>query len=129
MTHPYLQSPLLHPLLLSRLLGGSPHWLRAVPRQFAPSAAIEESESHVTLRLDLPGVPKSDLAIEVSEDVLSVSGKRTIAGEEHAFARRFDLAGGFAVEQIKAELKDGVLTVTLPRKEEAKPRKHSISIN
>jgi HSP20 family protein len=92
------------------------------PAGFAPSADVEETPTHFLLTLDVPGVPRDDLKIEVREDQLSITGKRR--GE--AFQRAFRLPAQVDAHGIEAELRDGVLTVALPKAEEAKPRQITV---
>jgi len=102
---------------------------------FAPAFEVKETSDAFVLKADLPGVAEADLDIAVHNNVLSVSGSRAAEerrdGESYAlyerqfgsFSRSFslpDLADG---ERISAKLEAGVLTLTVAKKAEAKPRK------
>ena len=108
---------------------------------FSPAVDIEETEGAIVLHADLPGIDKKDIEVSVSDGVLTVSGKREEKIEEKkkgsvfrerrygSFARSFRLAPNVASDRIDAAYKDGVLTVTLPKKEEAKPKQIAVKVN
>ena len=101
---------------------------------FAPAVDIEETEEAVVLSADLPGVDEKDIEITVHQGVLVLSGKREDTRDEESensvyrerrygsFFRRFRLGSKVDPDAIVAAYKNGVLTVTLPKKEEAKPK-------
>lgn len=103
-----------------------------------PSTDVEQTESAVIYKLDLPGTKPEDVKIEVHTGMLTVSGERKHETEEKhegyysreritgSFARTFTLPKGTEQDDISAKFDDGVLTITVPRKEEAKPRTISI---
>jgi len=101
-------------------------------RTVLPRVDLYENNEELLLLADLPGVSKKELAIEVNEGVLSLEGRRKeppesgrlIGGEfvPADFARRFTLPDGIDVEKITADLKDGVLTLQLPKAAALKPR-------
>ncbi|MEI0487877.1 Hsp20/alpha crystallin family protein [Brachyspira pulli] len=95
---------------------------------------IEEDEKHYIIEMDMPGVKKEDLEIGIKENILSISAKRkkTVKAEngeakEEVIARyeqSFNISTkGIDVENIEANLVNGVLIVTLPKKEELKYEK------
>ncbi|WP_298015943.1 Hsp20/alpha crystallin family protein [uncultured Castellaniella sp.] len=99
-----------------------------------PSVDIFEDSQKVTLWADLPGVTKDRLNIKVSDGNLSIEGESVVptpAGLrlQHAevpqphFARAFSLGADLDASKIDAILKDGVLKLTIPRREEARPRR------
>jgi HSP20 family protein len=99
-----------------------------------PRVNLYDADSKVVLEAEVPGVSKADLDITVTADVLAISGRRTAevpAGysvhrrERGAvqFARSFALRDKVDPEKVSAELKDGVLTITLEKAPEAQPRK------
>jgi HSP20 family protein len=104
------------------------------PNTFAPAVDIEETEQAVVLCADLPGVEEKDIEVTVHQGVLVLTGKREDHREETtesgfyrerrygSFFRRFRLGDKVDPEGIVAAFKNGVLTVTLPKKEEAKPK-------
>jgi HSP20 family protein len=107
---------------------------------WAPAVDIFEQNGNIVLRAELPGIDAKDVDIRVENNVLSLRGERKFANEvkredyhrvERAygsFSRSFTLPNVVDTEKIKADYKDGVLQVTLPQKEEAKPKQISISV-
>jgi len=101
-----------------------------------PAVDIFETEEALTLVADLPGVGKENLQIGVEKDILTIEGPATIGGE--AFYREFDAAGYYRrfqlpdnldIGKIVAELKDGVLTVSLPKAAAARPRRIEVTVH
>ncbi|CDP09043.1 unnamed protein product [Coffea canephora] len=101
----------------------------------------ETPEAHV-FKADVPGLKKEELKVEVEEGrILQISGERSKEQEEKndkwhrserrsgKFLRRFRLPENAKVEEVKASLEDGVLTVTVPKVEEKKPEVKSIEIS
>jgi HSP20 family protein len=103
-------------------------------RPWTPAVDIFETENEVTLKMDVPEVELADIQIRLENEVLTVSGDRKWVGQASdkgyhriersygAFARTFTLPKTVNAEQVRAELKNGVLIITLPKKELAKPR-------
>jgi len=101
---------------------------------WSPALDVYDDADKVTVQLDLAGVKKEDFEISLDDDVLTISGRRE-AGEKRegdryrnerssgSFGRRVSLPGPVKPDEVKAIYEDGVLTVTLPKAEEAKPRK------
>lgn len=96
-----------------------------------PRVDTFENKDEICLRIDMPGVEKKDLAVNFDNGVLSISGKRFVnrrgrrIWEEFGdvdYKRRFSVPQTINVERIEADLKDGVLTLHLPKSEAAKPR-------
>jgi HSP20 family protein len=106
-----------------------------------PHADIFETESGVTLLVDLPGVEKEDVTVEVKENILAISGNRTVEEtvDESRYYRRersygpfrrsFGMRGAIAPEKIKASFKNGVLKIELAKPLEEKPRQVSVKID
>lgn len=106
---------------------------------FAPAFEVKETADSFVLRADLPGVAEGDLDIGVHNNVLTVSGSRSAEerkeGESYAlyerqfgsFTRSFSLPDMADGEKIDAKLEHGVLTLTIGKKAEAKPRKIALS--
>jgi HSP20 family protein len=101
----------------------------------------ETPEAHI-FKADLPGVKKEEVKVEVEEDnVLKISGQRSREMEEKndrwhrverssgQFLRRFRLPENAKVDQVKAAMENGVLTVTVPKEEVKKPEVKAITIN
>ncbi|WP_320173654.1 Hsp20/alpha crystallin family protein [Maridesulfovibrio sp.] len=106
--------------------------------KFSPATDIIESEQGFYMYVDLPGVSKDELAIDLDENTLIVSGKAAAAlGEDEKFinqefcegeyTRRFTIADIVDRENIKANLKNGVLELFLPKMPEVQPRKIQIT--
>src|SRR5579884_2764267 len=89
---------------------------------------IVEDEQKLELYADVPGVKQEDLDIQVEQDILTIKGERKGARFRGAFERAFALPKQVDVEKIVASLEDGVLTLTLPKRAEAQPRKIKVSI-
>ena len=103
-------------------------------RAFMPTADIFETEEALTVVLEMPGVSKDNVDINVEEGVLTVEGRidfqkyeglRPVYGEYNVgpYRRSFRLSGQVDQEKISAEMQDGVITLTLPKAEKAKPRR------
>jgi HSP20 family protein len=101
-------------------------------RTFTPPCDIEEKDTHFLLTLDLPGLHKEDIEVEVNEDTLTVSGfrKEEKKSEESSwlkserftgkFLRAFSLGESVDVKSIQASYEDGVLKLQIPRLKETK---------
>jgi HSP20 family protein len=108
-------------------------------RAFSPAFDVKELNDRFVLKADLPGVEEKDLDISVAGNRLTVSGGRapdqTSDGEVWSncerpvgtFARVFTLPEGVQADEIQAELKQGVLTVHVPKAPEVRPRKIAIT--
>jgi HSP20 family molecular chaperone IbpA len=107
-------------------------------RQFLPVTDIFETEQALTLVLEVPGVSKDNLDVRVENDVLTIGGRVDFASYEGLqplyteynvgnYARSFQLSSKIDQAGISAELKDGVMTLVLPKSEKAKPRKITVS--
>ncbi|MGN6109602.1 MAG: Hsp20/alpha crystallin family protein [Kofleriaceae bacterium] len=106
---------------------------------FTPAFEVKETNEAFVLRADLPGVSEADLDIAVHNNVLTVSGSRQSEerkeGETYAlyerqfgsFSRSFSLPDQADGDRIGAKLDNGVLTLTIAKKAEAKPRKIAVS--
>lgn len=108
-------------------------------RTWAPAVDIRETEEAYLVHAELPGLSKDDIDITLEENVLKLSGERRweqdVNEEQYhriersygTFTRAFSLPSRVDATQVEASFKDGVLTVTVPKMEEAKPRKISIA--
>ena len=107
---------------------------------FAPRVRITEDKDNFSIKLELPGISKEDVKINIEDDTLSINGvkKQEKKTEETnllmneiyygEFCRNFNITKDIKKDKIEAEFKDGVLNVTLPKVEEAKPVVKEISI-
>lgn len=102
-------------------------------RIFMPNADIYETPDALTVILEMPGVEKNNVDVRVEEGVLQVEGRLDLSNYEGLaplyteynvghYARSFQLSSEIDQNKIGAELRDGVLSLTLPKAEEAKPR-------
>lgn len=103
---------------------------------WSPRLDLQEDADAVTVQVDLPGVDKKDISVSLEEGLLSISGKRQAGHQSEdkdrswhrverywgSFERHLRLGEGVDASAVKAEYKDGVLTVRIPKKEAAKPR-------
>jgi len=106
-------------------------------RTFMPSTDIFESEQALTVVLEMPGVEKSNVEISVEDDVLDIHGRIEFARYQGLrpiyteypvghYRRSFSLSNRIDQHKIAADMSDGVLTITLPKAEQAKPRRIGI---
>jgi HSP20 family protein len=112
----------------------------ALGGSWAPAVDIYEHEGNLVLKAELPGIEAKNVDIRLENNVLTLRGERHFDGEVKresyhrversygTFSRSFTLPSVVDQEKIKAEYKDGVLRVTLPKKDEAKPKQISISV-
>lgn len=107
-------------------------------RVFVPTADIYESQDALTVILEMPGVEKDNVDVRVEEGMLNIEGRLDPAKYQGLlplyteynighYARSFRLSSKIDQTKIAADLKDGVLSLTLPKAEEAKPR--TIKVN
>ena len=111
---------------------------KTVPgRYYVPYADIHETETALTVLMEMPGVRKDNLDVSLENDVLRVDGRIDFSNYEGMepvyteynvghYTRSFTLSNKIDQEKISAQLDDGVLTLTLPKAKEAQPRKISI---
>jgi HSP20 family protein len=107
---------------------------------WAPAVDIFENEHELVVKADLPDVKPEDLDIRVENNILTIRGERKfekkvdeknylrVERSYGSFARSFSLANTVNSEAIKADYKDGVLTLTIPKREEAKPKQIKVSV-
>lgn len=106
---------------------------------FAPNFEVKENKESFVFRADLPGVAEKDLQVQLNDNRLSVSGKRESEKTEQndtfyatersygSFTRSFTLPEGTDADKAHAELKNGVLTIAIPKRPEAQPRKINVT--
>ncbi|HVO94394.1 MAG TPA: Hsp20/alpha crystallin family protein [Terriglobales bacterium] len=111
---------------------------RSQERSVTPPVDIYEDADGLVVKADLPGVAKENLDVRVENNLLTIHGQpsHVVAGEpiyrEYelvSFYRQFELSERVDQTKISAELKHGVLTLHLPKAEEAKPRKVEVAVN
>lgn len=108
---------------------------------WAPAVDIYETENELVLKADLPEVSEKDLDVRVENNTLTVRGERKFekkVEEENylrveraygAFSRSFSLPNTVDNEAIRADYKNGVLTVTLPKRAESKPKQVKVNVS
>ena len=108
---------------------------------YSPSMNINVVDDEYLVTMDLPGVEKKDVEINVSDRFLTISGERKIVNQDSennrvryesahgAFSRSFELSTEIVADKIKAKFKNGVLTITIPKAEEIKPEVTKIVVN
>src|SRR6266481_8139243 len=109
-------------------------------RPWSPSVDIYETENELVLKADLPDVNLEDIEVRVENETLTLKGERKFQKDESvrgyhriersygSFTRSFSVVAAVVEEKVGAEIKNGVLTVTLPKKEAAKPRQVKIEV-
>jgi HSP20 family protein len=114
----------------SRLLSG-----------WTPALDVFEDKDNIFVRVELPGMKREDIEVSLHEGTVSISGERKSESKyEEAdvhrserffgrFQRTIALSAPVAAEKVKAQYKDGILTVTLPKTEEAKPKVIDVKVN
>jgi HSP20 family protein len=101
---------------------------------------VYESENELVLKADLPDVDQKNIDVRVENQTLTLSGERRFEQPDAAkgyhriersygkFSRSFAVPNSFDTEKVQAEYRNGVLSVTLPKKEAAKPRQIKIEL-
>ncbi len=122
------------PTRLGRLLGEPGGSLAALRGRFAPSVDISEDDDRYVVTVELPGSKRDDVTVEMKDHVLTIRGEKRNEREEKkeqsrwversygSFARSFTLPGNAVADRVEAKFADGVLTVTVPKAEQAKPK-------
>jgi HSP20 family protein len=107
---------------------------------WAPSVDIYETEHALVVRADLPDVNPQELDIRVESNVLTIRGERKFEKSVNedsylrveraygSFSRSFSLANTVNAEAIKADYQNGVLTLNIPKREEAKPKQIKVNV-
>jgi HSP20 family protein len=107
---------------------------------WAPAVDIYETENELVLKADLPGFNENDIDVRVENNTLTVHGERkfdqTVKEESYlrversygSFSRSFGLPNTVNTEAIKAEYKNGVLSVELPKRAESKPKQVKVNV-
>jgi len=123
------ESPLTELTRSSNLLSG-----------WTPALDVYEDKDNFTVKAELPGMKKEDIEVSLHDGSLSISGERKSETKHEdaevyraerffgRFQRTVTLPNAVAADKVKAAYKDGVLTITLPKTEEAKPKQIDVSI-
>ena len=109
-------------------------------RPWTPAVDIYETGNELVLKADLPDVEQNQIDVRVENQTLTIAGERKFQKEEGGqgyhriersygqFTRSFAIPNAFDTEQISAAYGNGVLTVTLPKKEAAKPKQIKVQV-
>ena len=109
-------------------------------RPWSPAVDIYETENELVLKADLPDVKLENIDVRVENGTLTIKGERRFEQEEKskgfhriersygAFTRSFAVPATVETDKVAADYRDGVLTVTLPKKEAAKPRQVKVAV-
>ena len=124
------QAPLAELTRSSQLLSG-----------WTPSIDVSETKDNVVVRAELPGMKREEIELTLHEGTLSISGERKTENkyedsEIHRserffgrFQRSIGLPSPVNADKVKAQYQDGVLTITLPKTEEAKPKQIDVNVS
>jgi len=108
---------------------------------WTPAFDVYENKDNFTVVAELPGMKKEDIAVSLHQGSLSVSGERRSESKHEdaevyraerffgRFQRTITLPTDVAGDKVKANYKDGILTITLPKTEEAKPKQIDVAVN
>jgi HSP20 family protein len=129
--------------LFNQAIGGSeaPSLEQALTSAtFLPPVDISEDEHNITLKAEIPGVTDKDLNITLDNNVLTISGERKFEEEDKKdnfhrierrygkFTRSFTLPVGVDAQNVNATFENGILSITLPKREEFKPKQITIGV-
>jgi len=109
--------------------------------EWSPSVDISETDSEYLIKAEIPEVDKKDVKVTVQDSVLTIQGERKREKEEKgkrfhrversygAFLRSFDIPDGVDADRVRAEFKDGMLSVHLPKTEKAKAKVIDVKVD
>lgn len=124
------EAPLSEFATASRLLSG-----------WHPAIDMHEDKDNFYVQVELPGMKKEDIDLSLHDGSLSISGERRHESKQEQsevyrserffgrFQRTIGLPSPVAADKVKAQYKEGVLTITLPKTEEAKPKHIDVNVN
>ena len=110
-------------------------------RTWAPAVDIFENDNNIVLKAELPGVDPKDVEVRVEDNTLYLKGERKFEKEVKednyhriersygSFSRSFALPGSIDSDKVQAEYQDGILSLTIPKREEAKPKTIKINVS
>ncbi len=110
------------------------------PGSWSPPVDIYETDENIVLKAELPGIERKDITLEVKENILTLKGDRKFEKEVKqenyhrversygSFQRSFSLPSNIKRDRVEAEFKDGILEVTLPKAEVAKPKQIKVEV-
>jgi HSP20 family protein len=110
-------------------------------RPWVPPVDIQETENELVVKADVPDVEMKDIDVRMENGTLTIRGERKFEAKKNdggwhrversygTFERAFTVPDTVNAEAVKADYKNGVLTITLPKKEVAKPRQIKVQVN
>lgn len=113
----------------------------ATTNAWSPALDVYEEKDNYVVKVELAGVNKEDVKLSLERGTLTISGERKSEAKQETtevhyserfygrFQRTVNLPESVAADKVTAQYKDGILTVTLPKSEEAKPRQIDIKLN
>ena len=126
--------------LFDDFFGYRPVRVEWTERVWSPRVDVSENKDNVIIKTEMPGMEKEDVKISIQDNVLTLKGEKRQEKEEKdknyhriersygSFCRSFQLPTSVKTDKIKANYKDGVLNISLPKTEEVKPKEIPISI-
>src|SRR5262245_22380179 len=111
----------------------------AATTTWSPAVDIFETEGEIVVKAELPGIDRKDITLHLEKNVLTLRGERRFEKETKeenyhriersygTFSRAFSIPGTVDEEKIRADYKDGVLKIVLPKKEQSKPKQIRIA--
>src|SRR5882672_9463886 len=128
---------------MNRLFEDAGHgWRNSEPSattNWSPAVDIFETEGEIVVKAELPGMDRKDISLNLENNVLTLKGERRFEKETNeenyhriersygGFSRAFSIPASVDEEKIRADYKNGVLTIALPKKEQSKPKEIRIS--
>ena len=125
---------------VERFFYGWPSFTGDTDVTWSPRTDINETDRDIVIDVEVPGMKKEDITVEVKNNTLTISGERTqekksddaecCRVERHygKFERTFGLPDTIKADKVAAAYKDGVLTVTLPKSEKAVPKQIAVDV-
>jgi HSP20 family protein len=122
------------------IFAAEPQFRRELTWPAKPAVDVVESEKSYEIKAELPGMDEKNIEVKISEDTLTIKGEKQEEKEEKkkdyylherhfgSFERSFDVPEGVDADKIEAAFKNGVLTVTLPKKPEAQKSAKKIEV-
>ena len=116
-------------------------WGEPASRPWTPTVDIYETEDELVLKADIPDVDPKNVGIQLENGTLTLKGERKFEQQQNgkgfhriersygSFVRAFSLPDTVEAENVKADYKNGVLTITLPKKDVAKPRSINVEVS
>jgi HSP20 family protein len=126
---------------MTRMFGGLPRSAHSAPAGVFPAINVSETSESLLVQAEIPGVKVDDLEITVEDNTLSVKGERKIEPESGGvryhrrereagvFHRAFELPVRVDAERVSADYTAGILTITLPKAEDSRPKQIPIQVS